>query len=50
MNRSLKEKLAARDVQEQCTEAAVLVPANRILRTRDTRHRREPRPKPAKPI
>ncbi len=41
MNRNLREKLAARSVQEQCTEAADILPSNRILKSRDVKRRQK---------
>jgi hypothetical protein len=52
MNRALKERLAARSLQEQCSELAGVLPLYRMIHTRDVVRRqviRNPRPRPAAP-
>ena len=52
MNRALKERLAARSLQEQCRELAGVLPLNRMIHSRDVIRRqviRNPRPRPSDP-
>jgi hypothetical protein len=49
MNRALKERLAARSLQEQCSELAEVLPLNRMLHSRDVKRRRDARPRPPTP-